>query len=278
MTNLEKSEKSKGVLLFAFNTKNINYVEIANRNSKLIEKFLNLPITLVTDSPDQASYPYHNIIFYDKHLQKKENTRFGYSGNVLTWKNLDRYSAYELSPYDITLILDVDCLILSKNLLNMFDTTIDYQILKLSHGQYKQVETKSTSQINHVWATCIIFRKTKKSELLFQLVDRIQNNYTYYRNLFYIVESNFRNDYAFAIADHILNGYSSNIQTSIPWSLLIILQKILAFRLLENNLIKIDIKDQKSLVVSLQDIHIVDKSILESNEFKIFVDQVYEQR
>ena len=49
MKNLKESAKSKGVVIFAFNSAHVDYVGIADQTSKLIEKNLNLPITLVTD-------------------------------------------------------------------------------------------------------------------------------------------------------------------------------------------------------------------------------------
>jgi len=278
MIDSKKLEKSKGVVLFAFNTKNINYVKIANQTGKLIQKFLNLPITLITDSPDQASDFFDNIILYEKHLSKKENTRIGYNKNITTWNNLDRFSAFDVSPYDQTLVLDVDCLILSDNLLKLFDSVVDYKILKTCHDQENIIATRTTSQLNHVWATCILFNKTDKSKFLFRLVDKIQSNYNYYKNLFYMAESNFRNDYAFAIADHILHGYSSSKETAIPWSLFTLPKKIIQFELFENELIKVLVENQKPIVVSLQDMHILDKSVLVTESFENFVTTIYEKR
>jgi hypothetical protein len=46
MQNLEKFEKSRGVVVFAFNT-SIDYVAIADQTSKLIKHNLQLPIQLL---------------------------------------------------------------------------------------------------------------------------------------------------------------------------------------------------------------------------------------
>ena len=42
-------EKSRGVLLFAFNTSKIDYVKIACRSARLVKHTLDLPVTLVTE-------------------------------------------------------------------------------------------------------------------------------------------------------------------------------------------------------------------------------------
>jgi acetyltransferase-like isoleucine patch superfamily enzyme len=43
------SAKSRGVLVFAFNTERIDYVEIAVRCARLAKHTLNLPVTLITE-------------------------------------------------------------------------------------------------------------------------------------------------------------------------------------------------------------------------------------
>ena len=41
---------TRGILLFAFNTPNVNYVEMAVETAKRSNHFLNLPVTLITDN------------------------------------------------------------------------------------------------------------------------------------------------------------------------------------------------------------------------------------
>ena len=104
------SEKSRGVLIFATNTKEIDYVKIANINAKLIKRYLGLPTTIVSGS-------------------KSNNKRY-LDGKVVEWQNAGRCEAYDLSPYDQTLVLDGDYLIFDDNLLKVLDTVTDYSIAK----------------------------------------------------------------------------------------------------------------------------------------------------
>ena len=118
-------EKSRGVLLFAFDTK-INYVEIARRSARLIHQTLNLPVALVTDTPIQSS-EFDQVIVVDNTLK---NYKVGQPG---AWRNGDRYRAYELSPWDETLLIDSDYLMLDDNLLKLFEQDFDYRIM--THNQ-----------------------------------------------------------------------------------------------------------------------------------------------
>jgi hypothetical protein len=59
------------------------------------------------------------------------------------------------------------------------------------------------------WATVVYFKKSTVAEHLFSLVKDIQENYAYYRDLYYFTSSMFRNDNSFSIAVHMLNGFSN---------------------------------------------------------------------
>ena len=167
MTNLNASVKSRGVVLFAFNTDKVNYIEIADRASRLITRNLNLPVTVITDIGEMP-----------------KNFRKGYAGGTL-WYNSGRYLAYELSPYDETLLLDSDYLILDDSLLKILDTAVDYTIMITNQNPTQSMTgNMGMLSLNYVWATAIAFKKTTRSKLLFDLVGRIQRNYDYYIKLY----------------------------------------------------------------------------------------------
>jgi hypothetical protein len=63
--------------------------------------------------------------------------------------------------------------------------------------------------VDFYWATVIFFRKSQENKIFFDLVQHIQDNWQHYNNIFQINSPYFRNDYAFSIAIHIMNGYQS---------------------------------------------------------------------
>ena len=253
MTNLDAQEKSRGVVLFAFNTDTVDYELIAERAKRLITYTLNLPVTIVTEMSGTQT-----------------NTRAGYKHGT-KWFNGDRYRAYELSPYDETLLLDSDYLVLDDALLKILDTTVDYNIMT-DNQNFVQTMSGNMDEIslNFVWATAIAFKKTSRSKLLFELVGRIQNNYRYYTKLYNIRRSTFRNDYAFAIADNIINGYMLN--KGIPWTMLTIDKTVNALEVKNN---KIIVREENvAHVIPRQSIHVMDKVYLQSDAYEEFIEEI----
>ena len=256
LKKLNVQEKSKGVILFAVNTDTVDYVKIAEQASRLIKHTLNLPTTIITDPG----------------VPTADNYRTGYAGGT-RWKNGGRYRAYELSPYDETILFDSDYLQFDTSLLNILDTTIDYRLM-----HHNQSPTMSMSgnmgqvSLDYVWATAITFKRTDKTKALFDLVGRIERNYAYYRKLYQLRESNFRNDYAFAIANNIISGYNTDLSQSIPFTMLT----------LDKPVKNIEITDEKMIirekniahVIAKQNVHIMDKDYLLSADFDKLVDTI----
>ena len=258
MTKLNVPAKSKGVVLFAVNTATVDYVRIAEQAARLIKHTLNLPTTIITDPgvPSLANY------------------RTGYAGGT-EWKNGGRYRAYELSPYDETILLDSDYLQLDSSLLTILDTTVDY---KLMHNNQSPEQSMSGNMgqlsLDYIWATAITFKRTDKTQMLFDLVGRIERNYAYYQKLYHLRERNFRNDYAFAIANNIINGYTTNTTQSIPFTMLTLDKLIKNIEITGEKMI---IREENSAhVIALQNIHVMDKDYLLSEKFDQLVDTVCE--
>jgi hypothetical protein len=255
--------KSKGVVLFAFNT-NIDYVQIAIRAARLIQHTLKLPVTLITDRAVQSRY-LDQVIVVPNLIEN--NLR----GNL--WRNCDRYRAYELSPYNTTLLIDADYLMLDQSLLKLFDQDFDYRIMSYNQNfEGDWAEPMGTVGLIYQWATAILFNKTPKSKMLFDLVARIQKNYSYYAKLYHTKNMGFRNDYAFTMANNILNGYTQELDQGIPWKMLSI-QQVLKSITIDNNLITVKTKD-KAYLLAQQNIHILDKNYLLTDDFNKFVDTV----
>jgi hypothetical protein len=255
MTNLKKLEKSKGALLFAFNTDTVDYVKIAERASRLIEQTLRIPTTIISNNPTPLN----------------KNTRVGELKAGTQWFNNDRYTAYQSSPYDTTILLDSDYLMLDNSLEKIMETVEDYAIM-LNNQEFDGPKNCRNSDLQQegVWATAIVFNKTPKSKMLFDLVGRIQRNYTYYCRLHHMQSSTFRNDYAFAIADIMLNGYSRG--PGIPWTMLTAPGVLKGLEIKDNKIIVR--KDTESYVIPRQCLHVMDKEYLLSDNYGKFVEAI----
>jgi len=268
--NLNDSVKSRGVVLFAFNT-GVDYVEIADRVSRLIKHNLKLPITLITDLDSQPKFNYDSIIRIDNTSDNFRNV----DDKQITWRNFGRYLAYDLSPYTETILLDTDYLVLDDSLLKLFATDFDYKLMHHNRNlENCSYEVMGETSLPFVWATVVLFRKTERARLFFNFIGRIQRNYRYYRALYNIREGNFRNDYAFAIANCILNGYNLNVDQGIPWRMLTVDQQIDKI-MLTNTQVQI-CHGEKATVVPYQCLHIIDKDYLQSRDFEQVVEAIVE--
>lgn len=251
MNNLNEHGKSKGVVLFAYDTPQVNYTRIAQQAARLITHTLGLPVTIVNEQ-----------------FSQQDNIRIGFAGGQ-PWYNLDRFQAYNVSPYDTTILLDSDYLVLDDALLKLLDIVEDYTIITNNQSPKQSMDyPMGTLSLPQVWATAVVFKKTAKSKMLFDLVGRVQRNYGYYRKLYGITPYNFRNDYAFAIADNIINGYTT--VPGIPWIMLTIDSTVKSIELKDNKLI---VREQDHAhVLPRQSLHVMDKVYLQSEDYDKFVE------
>ena len=197
---------TKGVLLFCFDTADVQYHRILERCVRLIKKNLQLEITVVTDFNTYSRMSPMGFINYKFIEPERGNTKFGKE-----WNNVDRHMAYELSPYDITLVMDIDYFPFTDNLRQFLDTDHDFLISKQAHDLSRGtiMDQGRWSMIDMVWATVFIFRKGRKAKRIFDTLKYVKRYYPYFMDLYRIYDRRFRNDYAFAIALEQANGFTS---------------------------------------------------------------------
>lgn len=209
---------SNGALIFAQNNVEIDYVKLAVFAATKIIQHLDIPVSIVTDGKGwlEEAYPNHP---FDKvieltttdPIQKKKFHDGSITSTVLNWKNLSRSQVYNLTPYDKTLVLDSDYVLNSSILKTAFDNDYDFQIYKRSFDLSPWRPTAEFERINQYsipfyWATAFVFQKNTIMQSFFDLVTYIKTNWSYFRILYNIDATNFRNDFAFSIAIHIMNG------------------------------------------------------------------------
>jgi len=205
----------KGILLFCFDTVDHKYHKILERCVRLIKKNLGLEITVITNFETYKSCKPLGFINY-KFIEPEP----GNKKNGQEWKNVDRHMAYELSPYDVTLVMDIDYLPFTDNLNQFLDTKYDFLISKNAFDltDRNSFDHRKFSMIDMVWATVFVFRKSKKAKRIFDMIKYVKSYYNYFIDLYRITDRRFRNDYAFAIALEQANGFITydTLPISIP--------------------------------------------------------------
>jgi len=270
--NSGASAESKGVVFFAHNTVDVDYVRIADLSARLVEQHLDLPITLVTDTESQPEHDYDHVVRVEYKGNNFRNDHI--SKEVKQWKNHGRYTAYEHSPYDNTLLIDTDYLVLDDGLLKLMELDYDYRVMENSNSSAETMPARMGQvSLPYLWATVVMFRKCPRSKMFFDLVGRIQRNWAYYRNLFMVDGTSYRNDYSFAMANIILNGYCSTSKNIIPWKMFTVVQEVVRMDTNLKDKIIVRLNDL-AITIPKHSVHIMDKNFLTSEAFEEFVEEI----
>jgi hypothetical protein len=211
-----------GSVIFAFNSETTDYLAMARWSARRIKRYLGLPTTVITDIHDVDSECFDQIIVIDR--DDIQNDRwFADTGKVNLWYNRDRCSAYDLSPYDRTVLLDADYVVNSDVLGCVVDSGRDFLCHDLAFDLARSIKLNDLNRFGRyatpmLWATVMIFSKSKFSKHIFDCMKMVRDHWQHYRNIYGITQSTFRNDYALTIAANIASGHTGKIDT-IPWAL-----------------------------------------------------------
>ena len=224
---------SKGAVLIARNNGHIDYVKQAVFLARRIKKYLNVPVSVATDSVDYLEEAFGTTDF-DKVIKLEytgeSNMRYFFDGTLskksASFKNNNRASVYDLTPYDETLLMDTDYIISNDLLKSCFSAKSDFMLYKKSNDIAKvrdeaEFDTISNTSVDFYWATVVYFKRTETNETFFNLIKHIEEEWNHYRRVYQITSGLFRNDFAFSIAIHIMNGFSpGSFAQQLPGSML----------------------------------------------------------
>ena len=199
---------TQGVAMFCYDS-DFEYSRICNFNIKQIEKFLELPVTVYTDpaTADKIKDA-HKIIT----PRPEGNARyFRPQERSIPWYNLNRKQVFFDPPYQRTLVIDVDYVVMSDCLRQLFQIEYDFACYKSVRDATGCSRLEGCrvghSDIDFCWATVMLVTRSTKCRQIGEMIDYIQKNYKYFMRLYRVNDSNtYRNDYALSIALHQLNG------------------------------------------------------------------------
>lgn len=281
---------NNGVVLFAFNNSRIDYIKQAVYCAKRVKKYLKLSVQLITDNED---YLVENFPFYKKYIDvvtyseapiaSKKTFYNGIHANKgkLEWKNSARDCAFDLTVFEKTLVIDTDLLISNDNLLTCFDIPQDFMIAKdynlVNENTKINFDRVSDKTVPMYWATILYFTKSPTAKKVFDLVQHIKDNYNYYRLVYDITETKFRNDYAFSIAVHMMRGFveDSNWPLPIPGDMWVSTHKDILVDIKDDSIQLLAQRDYDYLAVKLTDAttHIMNKFSLDELIDKEFANE-----
>lgn len=225
---------TKGILLFAHNNRTVDYSLLALISGGLAKKHLKFPVSLVTD-PTTVDWMRESKIYnksqevFDKIIEVEKpvtenyrNLQDGEEKVKVPFVNSNRSNAYELSPYDRTLLLDSDYFVFSNRLNEYWDVDEDILISRSMNDVYDEKRKGyhdvyiSDTGIHMFWATTVMFSKTPRAKAFFDMVNFVRDNYQYYGDIFRFSTRQYRNDISFSVAKHIISGFETELEPSLP--------------------------------------------------------------
>lgn len=266
---------SQGILIFAQNTLDVDYANLALIAATLSKKYLQKPVSLITDESTLAwvnqsdfNLEFHNIFEHIISIESNKNTNYrilhdGADSKKILFNNFDRCMAYELTPYDETLLIDCDFLIQSDRLNQFWNSDHDYLISESINdvGERSSYLDKYVSDTGPkmYWATTVMFKKTETSRIFFECVKYIKDHYNELALIYGYVPNTYRNDIAFSIAKHIMDGFQERHDNVLPPVLSLLDKDVLIDT--KDNSIKVLINKDSFVASSIQglDIHIMNK-------------------
>ena len=225
---------SKGIIIFAQNNEYVNYAEqacacagYARKNLSLFDEICLITNAETLESNETLINEYFDRVIVSDSFQPDNIRLFKDTVDKLeyaSFKNMGRSEVYDLSPYDETLVIDADYFIMNDILDQVWDSENDVMInckYRDVSGRHKEnIEYLDNFSIPMYWATVFYFKKSDFAENLFTLISHIKYNYKYYYYLYNCSGNLYRNDFAFSMALHILNGSVAFDVPSLPFNYL----------------------------------------------------------
>lgn len=224
---------STGIIIFAHNSRALDYALMSIIAGGLAKKHLNVPVSLITDAPtlqwikDSDKFKHASRIF-DKIIEidppvtsNRRKLHDGTESSFVPFVNSSRSDAWAVTPYNRTLLIDSDYLIFTNNLskywLSNSNILISPGMIKIDGGGGGVLDKWVVDEgVPMYWATTVMFTKNTESKLFFDLVSFIKQNYQIYSEIYKFNPSVFRNDIAFSLAKHILHGYEIDKHNNLP--------------------------------------------------------------
>jgi hypothetical protein len=258
-----------GALIFAFNNHSVDYLAMAAWNARNIRRHLDIPVAVVTDDVGNRDRDFDCVILQSCRGDSGQRN-FDDTGPV-PWHNTNRVDAYRVSPWDQTLVLDADYVVASDDLRTIIDSDLEFACYRWAHDVTSQDDFATMNYFGDFrmpqwWATVIMFRKSRRSEIIFDCMTMIRDHWRHYRDLYGNRQSLYRNDHALSIALNIENGHTLNT-TDIPGSIATVLPHH-RVKAVDRDHYRIDYTDSqqraKYIEIRGHDLHIMAKKQLES--------------
>lgn len=209
-----------GALIFAYNNEAFDYVRMAELAASRVRRHLGIPVAVVTDSPTNGNFD--QVVIHS--APARDSRWFPDAKMRAIWHNHTRPDAWDLTPWDRTLLIDADMVVASDRLKVLLDHAS--QSVLCHRSAYDVTGINDFSGLGQLgryawplaWATVMIFDRSAHAQAIFACMKMVRSNWTHYRQIYHESSPTYRNDHALTIAQNMANGHTPTWPT-IPWSL-----------------------------------------------------------
>jgi hypothetical protein len=214
----------KGVCFFAYNNDQLDYVKMALAAGKYVKKNLKLPVCLITDEGSESwleeshskaiiKEVFDYIVITNDVMKKNRRRHFDspWTEFAAQFNNSNKHKIYEYSPFEQTLLLDIDYIVKTDTLLKYFDN--ERPVCMFDNASTVRNEVVADRErflydagIKMWWSTVVYFDRSDFSKMFFDTWAHVAENYEFYQYLYNFPSKLFRTDYCVSIAVHILAG------------------------------------------------------------------------
>lgn len=295
-------KQGNGVCMFVYNNDQLDYTKFAILAAQYAKKSMNnISVTAITDDgtlgwmqqsvgDEVIDRCFDNVVIdnvtHDTNMRKHMDspwTEFN-----AQFSNSNKHEVHTLTPYERTLLIDTDYLLMNNDFAYLFDSDINvgmhrYAVYIGGDAPYRNEVSLNDAGINHWWSTVVYFDQSDESKMFFDIWSHVKDNWEYYSLLYQFPKQLFRTDFCVSIAAHMMNGMNNGdtIHDFCNWPLINMDQKDDIAKV--NNyddvvFIKHDRKEQwKNILVrhQKQNLHIMNKRALDRHydEFLTKMDQ-----
>lgn len=190
---------TEGVLFFCMKNDLIDYPKLAQFATSLVHQHLGLPVAIVTDINRLDVSQQHTV----RVSGPQGNLRYFHEyETTAAWNNTGREHSLEYTPFDRTIVLDVDYLCFSSRLLTYLHQDLAIPTRNISFGTDESGEyCLGNTYVPHLWASVMVFnRNSIVAQAFFRAYKDTKNNWPYYAHQFGLSLALYRNDYVSTVA------------------------------------------------------------------------------
>lgn len=211
-SDVQAQREDLGVLLFAFDNEQINYLDLARECARRIHKHwgAHIPVSVVMSNTNDF-VDYHSeldiLIKVDPNELKANHKIYHEYGQNLSFWNSNRHRAIDYTPYRYTILMDVDLLVQTDDIIRLYDRSG----LKLAREAYSVFDYHplstdmrvlgTKSSIPMYWATVVCFDKENDdAKAFFKEWARALSTYSAQGHIHGFAPKPVRNDFAVSLA------------------------------------------------------------------------------